>query len=199
MREGLRACAVRRRVHRRNDNCRWLAGLLLGWLMTAAPVMAQMPVPDLSHQMTRLATPVAAPDFVLQDMDGEQHALKDYRGRVVMINFWATWCPPCRREMPSMEALYGKFRQDGFSVLAVNEWEDPELVFPYMGQLSVFPTFPILFDREGEVSQAYQVKGLPTTFLLDRQGRIVFRAVGGRDFNHAEVEQIIRELLGQQP
>lgn len=94
-----------------------------------------------------------------------------------------------------MEALYSRFRQDGFRVLAINEWEDPELVFPYMGQLSVFPTFPVLFDREGELSQAYQVKGLPTTFLLDRQGRIVYRAVGGRDFNHPEVERIIRDLL----
>jgi thiol-disulfide isomerase/thioredoxin len=178
-----------------NNKPRLGAGLLLGWLLCAAPVMAQMPVPELSHQMTRLATPVAAPGFVLQDMDGEPHALKDYRGQVVMVNFWATWCPPCRREMPSMEALYRKFHPDGFSVLAINEWEDPELVFPYMGQLSVFPTFPILFDREGEVSVAYQVKGLPTTFLLDRQGRIVFRAVGGRDFNHPEMEQIIRELL----
>jgi thiol-disulfide isomerase/thioredoxin len=171
------------------------AGLLLGCLLCTVPVMGQMPVPELSHKMTRLATPVAAPDFVLQDMDEEPHALKDYRGRVVMVNFWATWCPPCRREMPSMEALYRKFQERGFTVIAVNEWEDPELVFPYMGQLSVFPTFPVLFDREGEVSQAYQVKGLPTTFLLDRQGRIVFRAVGGRDFNHPEVEQIIRELL----
>jgi thiol-disulfide isomerase/thioredoxin len=157
--------------------------------------MAQMPVPELSYQMTRLDPPIEAPEFALRDMDGEQHALKDYLGQVVMVNFWATWCPPCRREMPSMEALYRKFREDGFTVLAVNEWEDPELVFPYMGQLSVFPTFPVLFDRDGEVSQAFQVKGLPTTFLLDKQGRIVFRAVGGRDFNHPEVEQIIRELL----
>ncbi len=196
MREGLRGCAVRRRVYQRMNNTgRSVAGLLLGWWLSAAPVMAQMPVPELSYQMTRLATPVTAPDFVLQDMDGEQHALKDYRGRVIMVNFWATWCPPCRREMPSMEALYRKFNADGFSVLAVNEWEDPDLVFPYMGQLSVYPTFPVLFDREGEVSQAYQVKGLPTTFLIDRQGRIVFRAVGGRDFNHPEVEQIIRDLL----
>jgi len=195
MREESMGCAVRRRVHRRNNVCRLLAGLLLGSLLTAAPVMAQMPVPELSHQMTRQDNPVAAPDFILQDMDDEQHALKDYRGQVVMVNFWATWCPPCRREMPSMEALYRKFHQDGFSVLAINEWEDPELVFPYMGQLSVFPTFPILFDREGEVSVAYQVKGLPTTFVLDRKGRIVFRAVGGRDFNHPEMEQIIRELL----
>jgi thiol-disulfide isomerase/thioredoxin len=128
-------------------------------------------------------------------MDGKRHSLSDYRGKVIMLNFWATWCPPCRREIPSMESIYRDLGKSGFLVLAVNEFEEPDHVFAYTGQLSVFPTFPILFDRDSAVSQAYKVKGLPTTVLIDAQGRIVYRAVGGRDFDHPEVRKIVRELL----
>jgi len=156
---------------------------------------ADLPAPDLSHELTRLDKPASAPDFTLENMDGEQVSLSDYRGKVVMLNFWATWCPPCRREIPSMESIYQDLGEDGFTVLAVNEFEDPDHVFAYTGQLSVDPTFPVLFDRDSSVSQLFGVKGLPTTILIDRQGRMVYRAVGGRDFDHAEVRDIVRSLL----
>lgn len=164
-------------------------------LLVSSLAVAQTPVPELSHELSRLPTPVAAPAFTLQDMDGRTHALKDYLGKVVMINFWATWCPPCRREMPSMESVYQELRDGPFVVLAINEWETPDHVFPWIGQLDLFPEFPILFDRDGAVSEAYGVKGLPTTLLVDRQGNIVYRAVGGRDFDHPEVRGLIRALM----
>jgi thiol-disulfide isomerase/thioredoxin len=169
--------------------------LALGLLLCSALAAAQMPVPELGHSLTRLAEPVPAPDFSLPDMDGKPHALHEYRGKVVMLNFWATWCPPCRREMPSMEAIYHEFQGAPFAVLAVNEWENTDLVFPWIGQLTLFPTFPILFDQEGVVAEQYGIQGLPTTVIIDRQGRIVYRAVGGRDFNHPQVRQVIRDLL----
>ncbi len=169
--------------------------LLCAVLLPVGLVQAQLPVPELNHQLTQLATPVAAPDFILKDMDDESHSLSSYRGKVVMVNFWATWCPPCRRELPSMEALYQTFKDDAFTVLAINQWESPDHVFAYMGQLDVEPSFPILFDRDSAVSQLYGVKGLPTTVLIDRRGRVVYRAVGGRDFNHPEVRAIIRGLI----
>jgi thiol-disulfide isomerase/thioredoxin len=128
-------------------------------------------------------------------MDGETHTLGDYRGQVIMLNFWATWCPPCRREMPSMEAIYQKLGDQPFTVLAVNEWEDPDQVFPFLGQLTVFPTFPILHDADGAAAEAYGIQGLPTTLLIDRQGRVAYRAVGGRDFEHPEVEAVIQGLI----
>jgi thiol-disulfide isomerase/thioredoxin len=112
-----------------------------------------------------------------------------------MLNFWATWCPPCREEMPSLEAVYQDLKDKDFVVIAVNQWESPDHVFPYLGQLSVFPSFPILFDREGTVSKDYDVKGLPTTYLIDKDGKVVYRAIGGRNFNHAEVKKLIRKLL----
>ena len=185
-----------RRPIRRHVNGLGIAALVLGVLLLPMDVLqAQLPVPELSYQLTRLGEPLKAPDFSLEDMDGNKHALEDYRGKVVMLNFWATWCPPCRREMPSMEAVYQAFADEAFTVLAVNEFETPEHVFAFMGQLSVFPNFPILFDRDSEVSKIFGVKGLPTTLLIDKQGFIVYRAVGGRDFDHPEVRKIIRELL----
>jgi thiol-disulfide isomerase/thioredoxin len=156
---------------------------------------AELPSPELSYELTKLDTPLAAPDFTLQDMDGESHTLSDYRGKVVMLNFWATWCPPCRREIPSMESIYQDLQKEGFVVLAANEFEDPDHVFAYTGQLSVFPTFPVLFDSDSKVSQLYNVKGLPTTVLIDKQGRVVYRAVGGRDFDHPAVREIVHNLL----
>jgi thiol-disulfide isomerase/thioredoxin len=166
------------------------AALLL--LVLAATAVAEE---GLSHSFAPVDPPRSVPDFSLPDMDGELHSLQDYRGKVVLINFWATWCPPCRREMPALERLYNKLGDQAFAVLAVNQWEDADLVFAYMGDLNVFPTFPILFDPESKVSADFGVKGLPTSFLLDKQGRVVFRAVGGRAFDHPEVEQTIRSLL----
>jgi len=167
-------------------------------LLLCAPfglLQAEQPSPELSYLLNRLETPVTAPDFSLDDIDGEQRSLRDYRGKVIMLNFWATWCPPCRREIPSMESIYQDMGDKGFVVLGVNEFETPDHVFAYMGQLSVFPTFPILFDLDSKVSELYGVKGLPTTLLINKQGQVVYRAAGGRDFDHPEVRAIVEQLL----
>ena len=164
-------------------------------LMLTVSVAGAADLPPLGHKMNPVSPPLAAADFSLPDLDGETHALSDFRGKVVMLNFWATWCPPCRREMPSMQRLYEKYREHGLVVVAVNQFEDPDLVFEFTGRLSLEPTFPILFDRESRVSEQYKVKGLPTTYLLDKQGRIRFRAIGGREFDHPEVEALIEGLL----
>jgi len=170
------------------------AALALVLLMLVASV-AVAEQPPLGHKMNPVSPPLAAPGFTLPDMDGEMHSLEDFRGKVVMLNFWATWCPPCRREMPSMQRLYEKYRERGLTVVAVNQFEDPDLVFEFTGRLGLEPTFPILFDRESRVSERYQVKGLPTTYLLDKAGKIRFRAIGGREFDHPEVEALIESLL----
>jgi thiol-disulfide isomerase/thioredoxin len=178
-----------------NASRRFFSALSLLTLLCMAPAAAQLPLPELSHELTRLSTPIQAPDFQLEDMDGEKYSLESYRGKVVILNFWATWCPPCRREIPSMEALYQAFRDEAFAILAINEWETEDHVFAFMGQLPVEPGFPILLDLDSAVATSFGVKGLPTTLLLDPQGRIVYRAVGGRDFDHPEVKKTIRALL----
>lgn len=170
----------------------WLTCLLL---LAGQSTLIAAELPGLSHHFTALDPVSDAPGFALADMDGEQHRLADYAGKVVLVNFWATWCPPCRREMPALEALYLKYRARGLVVLAVNQWEDADHVFAYMGQLNVFPTFPVLFDPESRVSADYGVKGLPTSFLVDRQGRLVYRAIGGREFDHPDIERLLHTLL----
>jgi thiol-disulfide isomerase/thioredoxin len=159
----------------------------------AAPL--QIPVPELSYDLTKLKTPIPAPAFELPDMDNEIHTLDQYKGKVIMLNFWATWCPPCRREMPSMQVLSQEFKDHPFTVIAINEWESEEIVFAFLGQLDLFPTFPILFDKSGDLSKKYKVMGLPTTFIINKQGEIVYRAIGGRDFNHPEVRKILLQLM----
>ncbi len=192
MKGSSKACAARRRPSRMG-NLRFVrpawAAALLCWF--AVGVSGD----ELSHALPPVAEPVPAPDFALEDMDDETHRLSDYRGRVVIVNFWATWCGPCRRELPSLERLYQALRERGLVVLAVNEWEDPDHVFAYMGQLAVEPSFPILFDRDARVARAYGIKGLPTTVIVDQAGRMVYRAVGGRDFTHPEVRARIEALL----
>lgn len=151
--------------------------------------------PKLGYTLSAISKPEPAPAFTLEDMDAKKFSLKDYRGKVVLLNFWATWCPPCRREMPSMERLYEKFKGKNFVVLAVNQMEDGDQVFTYTGELQVAPTFTILFDKDSNVSRAYSVLGLPTTYLIDKEGNIRFRAIGGREFDHPEVEKLILRLM----
>lgn len=160
-------------------------------------VVADWQQPELSHNLSPLTKIIAASDFELLNMDEEKRKLSDYRGKVVLLNFWATWCPPCIREMPSMERLHQQINADDFSVIAINQMEDSDQVFAFTGQLEVDPTFEILFDSRSEVSQVYAVRGLPTTYLIDKQGNIRYRAVGGREFNHPEVVKIISDLINE--
>ena len=156
---------------------------------------AERQQPKLGHQLTALPEPLPAPDFTLQDMDAKKFSLKDYRGKVVLLNFWATWCPPCRREIPSMERLHQKFKDKDFAVLALNQMEDGDQVFTFTGDLGVDLSFPIVYDTDSSVSRAYGVMGLPTTYLIDKKGIVRFRAIGGREFDHPEVEKLILQLM----
>lgn len=158
-------------------------------------VFAEREQPKLGHNMSVISKPVQAPGFVLDDMDEIQFNFRQLRGKVVLLNFWATWCPPCVREMPSLERLHQKFKSDNFVVLAINQMEDDDIVFAFTGQLSAYPTFTILFDKTSSVSADYNVRGLPTTYLIDKKGMIRYRAIGGREFDHPEIEKIIKLLL----
>lgn len=134
----------------------------------------------------------AAPDFSIEDIDGVVHTLSAYRGKVVILNFWATWCPPCREEMPSMERAWQKLRQEDVVMLAINVGEDEDSVFEFTASYPV--EFPLLLDRESAVIGNWPVRGLPTTFVIDPQGKIVYRAIGGRDWSAPDVLQKIRAL-----
>ena len=190
-----RVCAVHLKIYPNNKLTSLVSLFFFTCLLALDAGAAWEDQPKLGHQLTPVPKAAAAPAFTLQDMDEERHSLKDLRGKVVLLNFWATWCPPCRREMPSMERLYQKLKGDDFTVIAVNQMEDEDHVFAYIGQLQVDPSFTILFDRDSTVSSSFSVNGLPTTYLIDKQGNIRYRAIGGREFDHPEVEKQIRQLM----
>ena len=153
-------------------------------------------LPPLSHSLTMQA-PKPAPALKLKDLDGKTLDLAQLKGKVVLINFWATWCPPCRREMPSMERLSQAFKGQPLVVLAVDVGEDPDTIEAFNSQLDTVPTFPILLDTRSRTMQSWKVAGLPTTFLVDKRGRIVASAIGGREFDHPEIVKTVGGLLGK--
>jgi thiol-disulfide isomerase/thioredoxin len=164
------------------------------FLALALPAQAE-DLPPLTHALTPISKPYAAPALKLPDLDGKVHDLADLKGKVVLINFWATWCPPCRREMPSLERLRQRLGDQGLAVVAVDVGEDADTVFSFTGQLEPAPAFPLLLDGDSKAMQAWKVKGLPTTFVVDPQGRVIFRAVGGREFDHEALVQQLQSLL----
>ena len=109
-----------------------------------------------------------APDFVLKSATGENLRLSEYRGDVILINFWATWCGPCRQEMPILDDLYGRYQRVGFNLLGVNIDEDSRRAMQMVQELGV--NFPVLFDENKEVSKLYEVEAMPVTILVDREG-----------------------------
>ena len=134
-----------------------------------------------------------AADFTLPDVEGRQVTLHHYRGKVIFLNFWATWCIPCREEMPAMEQLHREFQPQGLAVLALNLKESPDQVKAFFDQHRL--SFTALLDESGSVFRDYQVMGLPTTYLIDREETLLARGVGGRDWTRTEGKDLIRALL----
>jgi cytochrome c biogenesis protein CcmG/thiol:disulfide interchange protein DsbE len=124
-------------------------------------------------------TGFAAPDFTLSTPTGETYTLSELKGNAVLVNLWATWCPPCRAEMPAIQKIYDEYRQDGLIVLAINMTaQDNALnITPFVSQFGL--NFPILLDETGEVGAAYQLRSLPSSYFIDRAGIISEIVIGG--------------------
>ncbi len=164
-------------------------GLTIG-LVTAAIGAAVV----LGVVAMRPRTPALAPDFAVPDLQGQATRLSAFRGKVVLVNLWTTWCPPCREEMPSMEKLYLRLRDRGFVLLAVSQDEGGQAVVkPFVEQLGL--TFPVLVDPEHQVGDRYEVWGYPESFLVDREGRVVERIIGPRDWLAPSQVERIEKLL----
>lgn len=149
---------------------------------------------DLALSHDRSPTP--APDFSLRTPEGRTLTLTGFRGRVVFLNFWATWCEPCRLEMPEMERLQREFRNHGLVVLAVDLQESPKLVAKFMQELRL--SFPALLDSDLRVASQFRVLALPTTILIGRDGRPLGRAIGPREWAGPAGRALIRDLLERQ-
>jgi peroxiredoxin len=128
-------------------------------------------------------------------MDGRNLRLHEQRGQVVMVNFWATWCAPCRQEMPHLNRLYEKYRSSGFLLMGVNVDQDPKLAASMAEKLGV--KFPVVFDSDKQVSKLYGLAAMPSTVLIDRDGRVVHVHRGYRDGYEVTYDQQVRELLKQ--
>lgn len=133
------------------------------------------------------------PELVLKELNGTSHDLAAYRGKVVLVNFWATWCEPCREEMPSIQQLKQKLAGRPFVVLAVNLDEPEARIRKYLSQMAL--DFIFLLDPERKVSKAWNVRILPATFLIGPSGRIHYSLVGELDWSHELVVDRVRELL----
>jgi peroxiredoxin len=152
---------------------------LLGLLFT---------LPLMAAKMEKLA-----PDFTLKSHSGENLKLSELRGEVVMVNFWASWCGPCRQEMPLLDQLYQRYKPMGFTLLGVNVEENTAAAKKMLKEAPV--SFPILFDRKNQVSELYQVKAMPSTFLVDRDGKLRYLHKGYKPGYENDYQSQIRELI----
>jgi thiol-disulfide isomerase/thioredoxin len=140
---------------------------------------------------------VEAPTFSLPAVDRTRVSLADFRGKMVLLNFFATWCGPCREEMPGMERLHRVYRNKGLVVLAVDMQEGREAVAAFMRELKL--SFPSLLDGDGEVAYQYGLRGVPATFLIGRGGEILWRAYGGREWDGQEAQRYFSRILADGP
>ncbi len=143
----------------------------------------------------RASLPAAA--LAAQDLKGAPKTLADYRGKVVLLNFWASWCPPCLREMPSMERLREKMAGRPLEIVAVDSAETPVEVNAYLSRMPL--GFPILLDPDGSNTRRWKVFALPTSFLLDAEGRVRYVLTGPTEWDEGEALQVIDALLAELP
>jgi len=146
-----------------------------------------------------LAVGKPAPDFSLADLNEKHYRLSDFRGKVVFLNFWATWCKPCREEMPSMEILNKNFEKDGLVILAVSidRVTTTKDIPPFVKGMNL--TFPVLVDSWGQTDKPYKRMGVPETFIIDQQGIIQEIVIGPRDWTRIDSLQVLTKLLNVTP
>lgn len=135
-----------------------------------------------------------APNFNFPDLNGKKVSLSDHRGKVVLVNIWATWCPPCRQEMPSMQRLYATFKGDNFEILAVSiDSKGREVVAPFMRNMNL--TFPALLDPKETIKPVYRITGVPESFIIDKDGVLVEKIIGPINWATPEVFFFFRDLI----
>ncbi len=169
-----------------------IVAMLMVTLVGAGGAAAPDILPVAERNVVKLGEP--APNFRLRDLNGHSVALSDLRGKVVLLNFWATWCGPCRVEMPAMEELYRTFSRNDFEILAVStDAQGASVTRPFQQENHL--TFPILHDADYRVGLTYGARSLPMTFMVDRQGIVRHQIFGARDWGAAEAHQLVQMLM----
>jgi peroxiredoxin len=135
-----------------------------------------------------------APDFTLPGLDGKKVSLSDYRGKVVFVNIWATWCPPCVEEMPSMQNLYQKLKSENFEIMAVSiDSQGAKVVAPFMKKYKL--TFPALMDSMGTIKRIYKATGVPESYIIDKDGILAKKVIGPLDWSQPDILRLFRDLI----
>jgi len=181
----------------------WLASesCLLAWALLVvapcSPARAQSTVTPLLRPLDLVdhASRAAPPHFSGSTIDSRRVSMGDLRGKVVLMNFWASWCAECRPELPVLERLHRELAPQGFAVIGINAREGSEAIRRYASELGL--TFPLVLDRDGKINALYGVVGLPTTFLVGRDGRAVALAVGPREWASTPARALIQALLAE--
>lgn len=140
-------------------------------------------------------TPMAPP-LDLPGLDGKQYRLSNYIDRVVIVNFWATWCPPCITEMPTLQKAWDLLHGDDFEILAVNLGEDQETISKFVESFEPELKFPILLTEDQSIMQTWRIQALPMSYIIDKAGRWVYIELGPRDFSHQHIIEILTKLMG---
>lgn len=172
-----------------------IAWALVGTLALAGPALAQAPQSIDTFQLSRYTPDTRPPAFRGRTVDGQSVTLAELRGRVILLNFWASWCLECRPEMPVLERLHRELAPQGLTVMGVNARESVTAVRDYAKELGL--TFALVLDLNGDIGKAYGVIGIPTTFLIARDGRAVALAVGPRAWDRAPARAVLRALLSE--
>ena len=166
-----------------NDRVR--AFLVFAWAL-AIPVQAAE---------FRTLEPAALPFLITPDLNGREHDLAKYKGQVVLINFWASWCPPCKKEMPSMQRLQQKTLGKPFVILAVDSGESRDEAGPFLNEIR--PNFAILPDADSEITKHWKVFAMPTSFLVDKRGQVRYALAGATEWDEGDAWRLIQELLAE--
>ena len=171
--------------------------MLIVLIMVGVGIIVLLQTKDSSFNLSgkpRLGKGVPALNFTFPGLDGKKVSLADYKGKVVLLNIWATWCAPCVAEMPSMEKLYQELKDEDFELLAVSVDESGvEVVTPFMKKHKL--SFPVLLDTQGDIKSLYQLTGIPESFIMDKDGIIVEKVIGPRDWAASGVISYFRNLI----
>ena len=159
----------------------FLLAVLITTNLSAAPI-----------SLTKLEIPQPAPAFNLIDLDNVRHTLEEYKGQPLIVNFWASWCRPCRNELPAFNRAWAKVKDQGIQMLAINIGEDPVTVFNFIQHYPI--DFRILLDPESDELANWQMQGLPTTYILNHRAEVVYQAIGEREWDNDELLTKVLEL-----
>ena len=144
-------------------------------------------------KLVRVPGSLPAPQFTAETPEGQKVSIENLKGKLVLLNFWATWCPPCILEMPTMEKLHQEFKEEGLEVVAMNFMEGPKTINAFIKKRGF--TFTVLIDRSGKISQRYGVHALPVTYLIGREGNMLVKSIGYKDWYKKEIQQFVSSLL----